>query len=212
MSTQRIFLIRHGETAWSLSGQHTSFTDIPLTGNGRALAKLLAPILAQITFTRVFTSPLQRARETCTLAGLGQQAEVDDNLTEWNYGDYEGRTPAEIRAESPNWMIFTHGCPSGERPDDVERRVDAVIERARAVEGHVALFAHGHVFRVFVARWIDLPVAAARHFVLDTGTLSVLSYYRDNPAIRRWNAPIAIEGIHVASPVRDRLLSETTQR
>jgi len=200
MSTQRVFLIRHGETAWSLSGQHTGVTDIPLTTNGRALAKKLAPILAKVTFARTFVSPLGRARETCELAGLGDKAEIDRNLIEWNYGDYEGRTPKEIRAKEPGWLLFTDGCPNGEGTDDVGRRVDEVIARVRAVDGDVALFAHGHVFRVFVARWIGLPASDGQHFLLDTATLSVLSYYRDVPAIKRWNAPIEIGGVEV--PVR----------
>ena len=182
MSTQRVFLIRHGETAWSLSGQHTGVTDIPLTTNGRALAQKLAPILAKVSFARILVSPLGRARETATLAGLGD-AEVDRNLLEWDYGDYEGLTPKEIRAKTPGWLLFTDGCPNGERPDDVGHRVDAVIARVRKVEGNVALVAHGHVFRVFVARWIGLPASEGQHFLLDTATLSVLSYYRNIPAI-----------------------------
>jgi broad specificity phosphatase PhoE len=133
------------------------------------------------------------------LAGLGERAETEDGLVEWNYGDYEGLTPREIEAKAPGWMLFTDGCPGGEGPEDVTRRVDSVIERVRAVEGHVALFAHGHVFRVFVARWIGLPAEAGRHFLLDTATVSVLSYYRGVPAIKRWNAPVAVEGFELAS-------------
>ncbi len=198
MSVQRVFLIRHGETAWSLSGQHTGITDVPLTDNGRMLPRLLAPILAKIEFERVLTSPLQRARETCELAGVGACAEIDENLREWNYGDYEGLTPKEIDARAPGWMIFKDGCPGGERPDDVGRRVDAVIERVRSVEGDIALFAHGHVFRVFAARWIGLPAAAGCHFLLDTATVSVLSYYRGIPAIKRWNSPVAVGETRIA--------------
>jgi broad specificity phosphatase PhoE len=195
MSIQQVFLIRHGETAWSLSGQHTGMTDISLTANGRKLARQLAPVLAKVTFARVYSSPLSRARETCELAGLGERAEIDSDLVEWNYGDYEGLTPKQIHAEVPGWMLFRDGCPGGESPEDVGRRVDAVIERVRGVEGNVVLFAHGHVFRVFAARWINLPPTAGSHFFLDTATLSVLSYYRAVPAINRWNVPIAIEGI-----------------
>jgi probable phosphoglycerate mutase len=212
MSIQRVFLIRHGETEWSLSGQHTGVTDIPLTDNGRALARQLALILANVVFGRVFTSPLQRARETCELAGLGERAEIDYNLAEWNYGDYEGLTPQEIQAKAPGWMLFSDGCPGGEGPEDVSRRVDSVIERVRAIESDVALFAHGHVFRVFAARWIGLPAAAGSHFLLDTATLSVLSYYRGVPAIKRWNAPVAVEGIQVVSPLPDRSRSGSQQR
>jgi len=191
MSVRRGFLIRHGETDWSLSGQHTGTTDIPLTENGRTLPRHLAPILAKVTFARIFTSPLQRARETCDLAGLGERAEIDQDLLEWNYGDYEGLTPQQIQAKAPGWLLFRDGCPGGESPEDVGRRVDAVIERVRAVEGHVALFAHGHVFRVFGARWISLPATAGCHFLLHTATLCVLSYYRGIPAIKRWNIPVA---------------------
>jgi broad specificity phosphatase PhoE len=197
MSTQRVFLIRHGETEWSLSGQHTGITDISLTENGRSLPRKLAPVLAKLTFARVYTSPLSRARETCALAGLGERAEIDNDLVEWNYGDYEGLTPKEIHAEAPGWILFRDGCPGGESPEDIGRRVDAVIERVRAVERNVALFAHGHIFRVFAARWLGLPPAAGCHFLLDTATLSVLSYYRGAPAIKRWNAPIAVEGIEL---------------
>jgi len=200
MTSQRVFLVRHGETEWSLSGQHTGITDIPLTENGRSLPKRLAPILVKVAFERVFTSPLQRARETCELSGLGSRAEIDHDLLEWNYGDYEGLTPRQIDAKTPGWMLFRDGCPGGEGPEDIGRRVDSVIERVRAVAGNVALFAHGHVFRVFVARWIGLPVEAGSHFLLDTATLSVLGYYRNVPAIKRWNAPVAVEGISIVSP------------
>jgi broad specificity phosphatase PhoE len=187
--TRRVFGVRHGETAWSLSGQHTGTTDIPLTDNGRRLASRLRPVLARESFARVLTSPLQRARETCELCGLGDAAAVDADLVEWNYGKYEGLTPAQIHATAPGWLIFRDGCPGGETPDEVGARVDRVIARARAVEGDVALFAHGHVLRVLVARWLGLPAGAGQHFLLDTGTLNVLSYYRGVPAIKTWNAP-----------------------
>ena len=196
MSNQRVFLIRHGETEWSLSGQHTGVTDIPLTENGRSIARQLAPILARVTFARVLTSPLQRARQTCELAGFGDRAEIDADLVEWNYGDYEGLTSNEIEEKEPGWILFTDGCPGGESPENVGRRVDSVLERVRAEGKDVALFAHGHLFRVFVARWLGLPPAAGRHFLLDTATLSVLSYYRGTPAIKRWNAPVAVEAVH----------------
>lgn len=186
----RAILIRHGETAWSISGQHTGLTDIPLTENGRELARRLAPLLARATFTLVLTSPLGRARETCELAGLAGTAGVDPDLTEWDYGEYEGLTPQQIHAKAPGWIIFRDGCPGGESPAQVSARVDRIIARIRAVEGDVALFAHGHVFRVFVARWLGLPATAGSHFLLDTATVSVLSHYRGIPAIRRWNAPL----------------------
>ena len=186
---QQIYVIRHGETEWSLSGQHTGVTDIPLTENGRNLAKLLHPVLAKESFTLVLTSPLQRAKETCRLSGLGDQAEVDSNLMEWNYGDYEGLTSDQIHEKNPGWLIFTDGAPGGETPEQVGERADCVIKRVRAVKGNVALFAHGHIFRVLVARWIDFPATAGRRFLLDTGTLNILSYYRGVPAVKQWNAP-----------------------
>jgi probable phosphoglycerate mutase len=190
MTVQLVCLIRHGETEWSLSGQHTGVTDIPLTENGRKVAKLLAPVLARENFALVLTSPLWRARETCELAGLGDRAEIDHDLIEWNYGEYEGLTPKQIHGRAPGWVLFSDGCPGGETPEQIGARVDRVITRARAVDGHVALFAHGHIFRVFAARWLGLPANAGCHFLLDTATLSVLSYYRGIPAVKRWNAPL----------------------
>lgn len=188
MPTQRVYLIRHGQTEWSLSGQHTGTTDLPLTEDGRKAAELLAPFLAKETFASVLTSPMQRARKTCALAGLSERAKIDRNLMEWDYGEYEGLTSKQIEAKAPGWMLFRDGCPGGESPEQVGARVDRVIARVRAVEGHVALFAHGHVFRAFAARWLGLPVMAGSHFLLDTATLNVLSYYQDIPAVRHWNA------------------------
>ena len=187
---QQTYLVRHGETEWSLSGQHTGITDIPLTENGRRVAKLFEPLSAKESFALVLTSPLERARTTCELAGLGGRAEVDCDLMEWNYGEYEGLTSKQIRAKSPEWMLFRDGCPGGESPEQVGARVDRVIARVRAADGHVALFAHGHILRVLVARWLGFPVVAGCHFMLDTATLSVLSYYRDIPAVKQWNAPL----------------------
>ena len=184
-----VFAMRHGETAWSLSGQHTSTTDIPLTENGRWLAQRMRPVLATNAFELVLCSPMQRARETCALAGLGDQAVIDPDLMEWNYGEYESLTPKQIQDIAPRWLIFRDGCPGGETPDQVGARVDRVIARTRAVDGDTALFAHGHVLRVLVARWIELPPGAGQHFLLDTGTLSVLSYYYERPAVRAWNGP-----------------------
>jgi probable phosphoglycerate mutase len=185
----RVVAVRHGETAWSLSGRHTGTTDISLTDNGRRLATRLRPRLTRETFALVLTSPLQRARETCALCGLGHAAALEPDLVEWNYGKYEGLTPAQIHATAPGWLIFRDGCPGGETPAGVGARVDRVIARARAVEGDVALFGHGHVLRVLVARWLGLPPGAGQHFLLDTGTLNVLSYYRGLPAVKTWNAP-----------------------
>jgi probable phosphoglycerate mutase len=190
MPIQQVYLIRHGETAWSLSGQHTGTTDIPLTDTGRHVAMLLQPVLARETFALVLTSPLQRARETCALAGFGARAEIERDLLEWNYGEYEGLTSHQIHATRPGWMVFSDGCPGGESPDQVGARVDRVIARVRTVEGHSALFAHGHVLRVLAARWLGLRAAEGAHFLLDTATLNILSSYRGLPAVQRWNAPL----------------------
>jgi broad specificity phosphatase PhoE len=185
-----VFTIRHGETAWSLSGQHTGTTDIPLTDNGRRLAEKLRPVLAKENFALVLCSPMQRARETCELAGLGTVAVIDPDLAEWNYGKYEGITTKQIHETAPGWLLFRDGCPGGESPEEVAARADRVIARARAAEGDVALFAHGHVLRVLAARWIGLLAASGQHFLLDTGTLCILGYYRDVPAVKVWNGPL----------------------
>jgi broad specificity phosphatase PhoE len=187
---QRVYVVRHGETEWSLSGQHTGVTDIPLTDHGRAVARRLQPILEKESFSLVLTSPLRRARETCELVGLGDRAIVEPDLIEWNYGEYEGLTPKQIHAKRPGWMIFRDGCPGGETPEAVGARADRVIAKVRAAAHDVALFAHGHIFRALVARWIGLPAAAGRHFLLDTATLNILGYYRDVPTVKVWNAPI----------------------
>jgi broad specificity phosphatase PhoE len=186
----KVFVIRHGETAWSLSGQHTGTTDIPLTENGYRLAERLRPVLAKETLDLVLVSPMQRARETCERAGLGAAAVIDRDLMEWNYGEYEGLTTKQIHQGRPGWLIFRDGAPGGETPDQVGARVDRVIARARAATGDVALFAHGHVLRALVARWIGLPASDGQHFLLDTGTLCILGYYRDVPAVKVWNGPL----------------------
>lgn len=191
-STGDVVLVRHGETEWSLSGQHTGLTDIPLTDRGREEARLLTPLLAGADFALVLSSPLRRARETCKLAGLGDRMEIEPDLVEWNYGEYEGLTSAQINGIAPGWMLFTDGCPGGESPEQVGVRVDHVIRRVRSIAGRVAVFAHGHVLRVFAARWIGLPPAVGRHFLLDTSTICVLGYYRGTPAVKRWNAPIRL--------------------
>ena len=193
MSTeeQRVYLLRHGETEWSLNGRHTGVTDIPLTENGRVAARLLKPILAKVTFTLVLTSPLQRARETCELAGLGQFANVEPDLIEWNYGEYEGLKTDQIRLTSPGWSVFRDGCPGGESPEQVGARADRVITKVRAAAGNVALFGHGHFTRVLAARWINLSANYGENFLLDTATLNVLGYYRESPAFMIWNAPLA---------------------
>jgi len=186
-----VFAIRHGETEWSLSGQHTGTTDIPLTDNGRRLAERMRPALAREAFALVLCSPMQRSRETCALTGLGDKAVIDADLAEWNYGQYEGLTPRQIHERRPGWLIFRDGCPGGESPEQVGVRVDRVIERARAAQGDVALFAHGHVLRVLAARWIGQPAGSGQHFLLDTGTLCILGYYHDIPAVKVWNGPLA---------------------
>jgi broad specificity phosphatase PhoE len=185
-----VFAIRHGETAWSLSGQHTGTTDIPLTENGRRLAERMGSVLARNPFALILCSPRQRARETCQLAGLGDEAVIDSDLVEWSYGEYEGLTSKQIHEVAPGWLIFRDGCPGGETPEQVGARVDRVIARSRAVDGDVALFAHGHILRVLAARWIGLPPSCGQHFLLNTGTICVLGYYRKIPAVRIWNGPL----------------------
>jgi broad specificity phosphatase PhoE len=188
-----VFAIRHGETAWSLNGQHTGKTDIPLTDNGRRLAARMRPVLAANPFGLVLCSPMRRARETCELAGFGDRAIIDSDLVEWNYGKYEGLTLKQIDEVAPGWLIFRDGCPGGEAPEQVSARVDQVIARARAVAGDTALFAHGHLLRVFAARWIGLPARGGQHFLLNTGSLCVLGYYHEIPAVRIWNRPLLDE-------------------
>jgi broad specificity phosphatase PhoE len=188
---QEAYLLRHGETEWSLNGRHTGVTDIPLTENGRMVARLLRPVMAKETFALVLTSPLQRARETCELVGLGKQAKVETDLIEWNYGEYEGLTTEQIRRTRPGWSVFRDGCPGGESPEQVGARADRVLAKIRAAGGNVALFGHGHFSRVLAARWINLPASYGEHFLLDTATLNVLAYYREAPAFKIWNAPIA---------------------
>ena len=195
-----VYLVRHGETEWSLSGRHTGVTDLPLTENGRRQARLLGPSLAAMEFALVLTSPMQRARSTCELAGLGQAMQVDTDLMEWDYGEYEGLTTAEIRRISPGWTLFTDGCPGGESPQQIGARVDRLIGRVAASGGPVALFAHGHVFRVLAARWIGLPPVHGRHFLLDTSTLSVLGYYQGSPVLKRWNDRIESAAVSATSP------------
>ena len=191
MSMPEIYLIRHGETEWSASGKHTGVSDIPLTEHGRQQSKLLRPELSTTNFQLVLTSPLRRARETCELAGLAERAEIDPDLMEWNYGDYEGLTSEQIHAHRPAWTIFNDGGgPGGETPEQVGARVDRVIARVRALQGNAALFAHGHVLRVLAARWLGLAPSAGAHFLLDTATLSVLSSQGGVAALKRWNVRI----------------------
>lgn len=185
-----VVLVRHGETAWSLSGQHTGTTDIPLTPRGEEGARRLAPLLAPVPFGQVLCSPLQRARRTAELAGFGDRLVLDPDLIEWNYGAYEGRTSDEIQRDVPNWLVFRDGCPGGESPAQVAERVDRVIARLRGGDGPSLVVAHGHLLRTLLARWIGLPPSEGCRFLLDTATLNVLSHYRGTPALRCWNAAL----------------------
>jgi broad specificity phosphatase PhoE len=186
---QQVWIVRHGETAWSLSGQHTGRTDIPLTGHGEQQARALRARLSQHAFARVFTSPLIRARRTSELAGFGDRAELLDDLMEWHHGAYEGRRTAEIRAERPDWSLFEHGCPGGEHLSDVTVRAERVIALAREVKGDVLLFAHRDIFRVLGARWVLLDSLEARRLYLDAASVSVLSFDHgpNEPIIRSLN-------------------------
>ena len=184
-----ICLVRHGETAWSLTGQHTGLSDLPLTERGERAARALVPRLREPRFTLVLTSPLQRAVRTCELAGFGAVAQVDADLCEWNYGAYEGRRTAEIRAERPDWDLFRDGCPGGESAHDVSRRADRIVARVRAAGGNVLLFSSGHFLRVLSARWLGLAPDGGRLLVLGTASVSALGYEHDErePVVRLWN-------------------------
>jgi broad specificity phosphatase PhoE len=185
-----IYIARHGETAWTLTGQHTGLTDLPLTPQGEHNARGLGNRLTGLVFAKVFTSPLQRARCTCALAGFGAVAEVDSDLVEWNYGAYEGLRTADIRRERPDWQLFRDGCPGGESPAQVRARAENVLSRVRAVRGDVLIFSSGHFIRVLAARWIGLePSAHSMSFLLSTASLSAVGYEHEisNPVIRLWN-------------------------
>ena len=182
-----IWLIRLGETEWSLSGAHTGRTDLPLTEHGRSQAQGIAHCLGGRRFGLVLTSPLERARQTCGLAGYGDAAEVDLNLHEWDYGDYEGRSSAQIQQVVPGWSLWRDGVPHGESIGQVAVRADAVIDRALREAGEVALFAHGHILRILTARWLGLPAEDGRLFALSTASLSTLGYEHENRVITRWN-------------------------
>jgi probable phosphoglycerate mutase len=187
----RVFYFRHGETAWSLSGRHTGVTDVSLNEHGELQARALRLWTTSISFGHVLTSPRRRARETCELAGLAAQAIIEPDLSEWNYGDYEGRHSAEIREGRPGWNIFRHGCPNGESPDEIGARADRLIVRLRALGGDIALFAHGQFGSVFVARWIELATLEGGHFSVGPASMSVLSWDRNHPTIpvvALWNA------------------------
>ncbi len=206
--TLELWLLRHGATAWAKSGRHTGSTDLPLLPEGEAEAQELAPLLAQVTFDAVLVSPLQRARRTCDLAGLGDRAEVCEALREWNYGAYEGITTAEIRRTIPDWTVFSHGCPDGEDAAEVQARCEALLAQlalraataTTAADGstpgshaaitRIALFAHGHILRSLAGCWLGLGAAGGALLTLSTATVSVLGHEREQPAIVRWNAPV----------------------
>ena len=184
-----VYLARHGETAWTLSGQHTGLTDLPLTERGERNARRLEERLRGLSFAKVFTSPLQRTTRTCELAGFRAVAEIDRDLLEWNYGAYEGRLTADIYKERPDWQLFRDGCPGGESPNEVGSRAARVVKRVRAVKGDVLLFSSGHFLRVFAARWLGLDAAIGRYFLLSTASLSALGYEHNlsQPVIQLWD-------------------------
>lgn len=187
----QVVLVRHGATEWSTNGRHTGTTDLPLLPEGEDGARAVAPVLAQRSFALVLVSPLQRARRTCELAGLGARAQVEPDLVEWDYGEVEGRTTAELRAEIPGWSIWDGPVPGGETIEQVAARADRVIARARAADGDVALFAHGHILRILAARWCEWRPRAGKRLPLDTSTVSVLGWEHEYPTLRVWNAPPA---------------------
>ncbi|HEX6584470.1 MAG TPA: histidine phosphatase family protein [Thermoleophilaceae bacterium] len=190
MRQMEVVLVRHGQTEWSRDLRHTGRTDVPLTDEGRAQAERLRDPLRDWTFNRVLASPLSRALDTCRLAGFGDSAELSDALLEWDYGDYEGETTAQISALRPGWNLWRDGCPGGEAAADLGARVDPLISELKASDGDVLVFAHGHLLRVLAARWVELPPEAGAKLWLATATISVLGFERETPAFRRWNAPV----------------------
>ena len=194
-SLSDVYLVRHGETEWSLSGQHTGLTDLPLTASGEEQARRLRPRLTTTVFAKVFSSPLQRAMRTCQLSGYGSAVESDSDLIEWNYGDYEGKTRPQILAQRPGWLIFRDGCPNGESPKDVGTRADRVVSRIGEVDGNVLVFSSGHFLRVLMARWLGLEPSGGRYFKLGTATLSVIGHDHKNraePVIRLLNESVKV--------------------
>jgi len=182
-----IWLVRHGETEWSISGQHTGSTDIPLTPEGRLQATAIGKLLAGRRFDQVFSSPMLRARETARLAGFGDRIRVHEGLLEYDYGEFEGLTTGQIRATHPGWLLFRDGCPGGETPEQIAKRVDALIEELRELVGNSLLFGHGHCFRSLAVRFLDMPIRYATNLLLDAGTISIVSDGRDGPALVLWN-------------------------
>lgn len=193
VSPPRIFLVRHGATEWSVTRRHTGRTDLPLTDEGREEVKRLAVRLARERFALVLVSPLTRALETARLTGFGEVAQVEPDLAEWDYGDYDGRTAAEIRQERPGWTPWHGGYPGGETLEDLAARADRVVNRVRDVEGDVALFAHGHILRVITAQWLEQPAVEGSRYYLATASLSVLGWERETPVIDRWNEACHLE-------------------
>ena len=190
-SPLRLWFIRHGETAWSLSGQHTGRSDIPLTPHGEQMARDLVPALARTSFSQVLTSPRLRARRTCELAGQGAAARIEPELAEWDYGDYEGMRTAEIRVARPEWDVWRDGCPGGEMPADTADRADRLITRLQGLHGNLALFSHGQFGRVLAARWIGLPAFEGRHFAIDPASVGILGFeigHTQRRVISLWNA------------------------
>jgi broad specificity phosphatase PhoE len=199
-----IYLARHGETAWTISGQHTGRTDLPLTNRGERNATRLADRLKGLAFEKVFCSPLKRVRRTCELAGFGSVVAIDPNLLEWDYGQYEGLRSAEIHATRPDWQLFRDGCPGGESPNDVGARADRVVQRVREIKGNVLLFSSGHFLRVLAARWLALPPDGGRYFLLSTASVSALSYEHNlsQPVIRLWDDTRHVEEPTTASDAK----------
>ena len=196
MSLQIVYLARHGETAWTLSGQHTGLTELPLTEHGEENARHLGERLKGLTFARVLSSPLQRAHRTCDLAGFGAVAEIDPDLVEWNYGEYEGLTSAQVHAKNLQWKLFRDGCPGGESVAQIGARADRVVARVRAIQGNVLLFSSGHFLRVLASRWLGLDASGGQYFLLSTAALSQLGYEHDlsEPVIRLWNDTSHLQG------------------
>ena len=186
-----LYFIRHGETEWTLSQRHTGYTDLPLTAHGEDEARKLSGRLSDIAFTHVLTSPLQRARQTCALAGLGREPEIEPDLAEWDYGEYEGKRSVDIRKDRPGWNVYQDGCPGGESPAQISDRADRLIARLRTLDGNVALFSHGQFGAALAVRWIELPVVTGQHFPLGETSLSILSddpHHPEVPVIALWNA------------------------
>lgn len=184
---KKIYLIRHGETAWTLSGQHTGITDVTLTPNGETQGRALGARLKEIPFTHILCSPLKRATQTCALAHYLPKATIDEELREWNYGDYEGLTTAEIWKTNPQWSIFSNGAPHGESVQDIQIRAEKVLTKLKDIGGNIALFSHGHFLRALAACWLRFPIKEGRHLALSPGSLSILGYERETPVLLLWN-------------------------